>query len=155
MKKVLIALDYGPTAQIVAETGYALAVSMHAEPVLIHVIADPLFYVSRDYSTIMGFTGYIDSGPVLLQNTEELKKTSRKFLERSAKHLGDPTIMTLVKEGDFATTIMDVAKETEASVIVMGSHSHKWMENILLGSVTEKVLHSTTIPLYIIPTKKR
>ena len=30
----------------------------------------------------------------------------------------------------------------------------KWLENILLGSVTEKVLNLTTIPLYIIPTKK-
>jgi nucleotide-binding universal stress UspA family protein len=41
-----------------------------------------------------------------------------------------------------------------ASIIVMGSHSHKWIENVLLGSVTEKVLRHTTIPLFIIPTKK-
>ncbi|TFH50172.1 MAG: universal stress protein, partial [Bacteroidia bacterium] len=36
-----------------------------------------------------------------------------------------------------------------------GSHSRKWLENIVMGSVSEKVLRSTSIPLFIIPTKKR
>jgi nucleotide-binding universal stress UspA family protein len=38
--------------------------------------------------------------------------------------------------------------------IVMGSHSLKWLENLVIGSVTEKVLHYTTIPVFIVPTKK-
>ena len=36
----------------------------------------------------------------------------------------------------------------------MGSHSRRWLENILMGSVAEKVLHHSTIPIFIIPTKK-
>ncbi|MFZ4058230.1 MAG: universal stress protein [Ferruginibacter sp.] len=38
--------------------------------------------------------------------------------------------------------------------MVMGSHSSRWLENILLGSITEKVLRHTFTPLFIIPTKK-
>jgi nucleotide-binding universal stress UspA family protein len=38
---------------------------------------------------------------------------------------------------------------------VMGSHSQKWLESILLGSVTEEVLRKTNIPLFIVPTKKQ
>jgi nucleotide-binding universal stress UspA family protein len=41
-----------------------------------------------------------------------------------------------------------------AELIVMGSHSRKWLDAILMGSVTEKVLHHTVLPLYIVPTKK-
>jgi len=41
-----------------------------------------------------------------------------------------------------------------ADIIVMGSHSRRWLENIVMGSVTEEVLHHTSIPLFIIPTKK-
>jgi nucleotide-binding universal stress UspA family protein len=37
----------------------------------------------------------------------------------------------------------------------MGSHSQKWLENIIMGSVTEKVLHHTSIPIFIIPTKQK
>ncbi len=73
LKKVLIALDYNPTAQKVAETGFLL-----------------------------------------------------------------------VKEGDFAGTILETAKDLHADLIVMGSHSQKWLENILVGSVTEKVLRHTS-----------
>jgi len=77
------------------------------------------------------------------------------FLEKSKQHLGDKTIKTVVKEGDFAEAILKTAKTLHANVIVMGSHSRKWLENILLGSVTEKVLHQTSIPLFIVPSKKR
>ena len=38
MKKILIALDYDPPAQKIAETGYALAKDMNAEVVLLHVV---------------------------------------------------------------------------------------------------------------------
>ena len=68
--------------------------------------------------------------------------------------MGDNTIQTLVKEGDLAETILKTAKILHVDFMVMGTHSHKWLEEILLGSVTEKVLHHTTIPLYIVPTKK-
>ena len=37
----------------------------------------------------------------------------------------------------------------------MGSHSRKWLENIVMGSVTEEVLRKTTVPMFIVPTKKR
>jgi len=43
----------------------------------------------------------------------------------------------------------------DADFIVLGSHSRKWLENIVMGSVTENVLRKTSIPLLIIPTKKQ
>jgi nucleotide-binding universal stress UspA family protein len=155
MKKILIALDYNPTAQKVAEVGFLLAKTMGAEIVLMHVMTDPVYYSSAEYTPIVGYTGYMDVGPLQLDNVNGRKKASQDFLNKSKLHLGDKTIQTLVKEGDFADSILKAAKEVHADVIVMGSHSHKWLENIVMGSVTEKVLHHTTIPLFIIPTKKR
>ncbi len=152
LKKVLIALDYGPTAQKVAETAYSLAKTMGAEVILLHVITNPEYYSSTGHIIVMGFAGY--TVPVQLHTTDELKKLTQDFLDKSKHHLGDKTIQTLVKEGDVAETIVKSAKELQANVIAIGSHSQKWMEEVLMGSVTEKVLHHTTIPLFIIPTKK-
>jgi nucleotide-binding universal stress UspA family protein len=154
MKNVLIALDYDPTAQRVAELGYKLAKTMQAHVTLLHVLSDTMYYASREYSPVMGFTGYADIKQQLLSSPEVLKKESLNFLSKSKEHLGDKTIKTIVKLGDFADTILNVAKETDASLIVLGSHSRKWLDNVLMGSVTEKVLHHTSIPLFIIPTKK-
>jgi len=155
IKKVLIALDYDPTAQKVAETGFSLAKTLGAEVTLLHVLSDPLYYSSNDHVSVMGFAGYKDIIPLQLDNIEKLKKASRHFLEKSKQHLGDNTIKTIVQEGDFAESILKTAKDLHADIIVIGSHSRKWLENIVMGSVTEKVLHHTSLPLYIVPTKKQ
>jgi nucleotide-binding universal stress UspA family protein len=47
------------------------------------------------------------------------------------------------------------ADELHADIIILGSHSRKWLENIIMGSVTEKVLHNTKIPLLIVPTRNK
>jgi len=154
MKKVLIALDYNPTAQKVAETGYAMAKAMNAEVILLHVTSDPVHYSDPEYSPIMGFSGFMETGPFQLNNIEGLKKASLDFLDNSKHHLDDETIKTRVTEGDAAESIIKTAKEVHADIIVMGSHSQHLLEEILMGSVTEKVMHHTTVPLLIIPTKK-
>jgi nucleotide-binding universal stress UspA family protein len=97
----------------------------------------------------------MDMGPVQLESVDGLKNASLQYLEKSKQHLGDKTIQTIVKEGDFADSILETAKELHADIIVVGSHSRKWLENIVMGSVTEKVLHHTSIPLFIVPTKKQ
>jgi nucleotide-binding universal stress UspA family protein len=144
IKKVLIALDYDPTAKKIAEEGFSLAKSMGAEVILLHVVVDLVQYS----------VSYLNMGPLQLDSVADLNHASLLFLEKTKKHLGDENIQTLVKEGDFANSILETSKSLHADLIVMGSHSQKWLENILMGSVTQEVLHHTTIPLFIIPTKK-
>jgi nucleotide-binding universal stress UspA family protein len=155
LDKVLIALDYDPTAKKVAEVGFALAKSMNARVFLLHVIGDPVFYTSTAYSPIMGFTGYSDIGQLQLNIDEVLQDATSQYLDKTRQHLGDETIENIIKVGDFAESILKTAKGIHADVIVMGSHSQKWLEKIIMGSVTEKVLQHTDIPLFIVPTKKR
>jgi nucleotide-binding universal stress UspA family protein len=96
----------------------------------------------------------MDMEPMLLDSVDGLKNASLQYLDKSRQHLGDKSIQTIVKEGDFADSILETAKEMHADIIVVGSHSRKWLENIVMGSVTEKVLHHTSLPLFIVPTKK-
>jgi nucleotide-binding universal stress UspA family protein len=109
-----------------------------------------------EYSPRLGYTEYKDTGKLQLESLEGLKNESQQFLDKSKHHLGDNSIETLVKkkDGDCAESILQTAKDLHADIIVMGSHSRRWLENIVMGSVTEKVLHHTSIPLLIIPTKK-
>lgn len=155
LNKVLIALDYDPTAKKVADLGFSMSIAMNAEVTLLHIIADPVYYSSTAYSPIVGLIGEMETFPMQQDKVEGLKEVSQHFLEKFRHHLGDETIKILVEEGDFATTILKTAKSIHADVIVMGSHSRKWLENIVMGSVTQEVLKETTIPLFIIPTKKQ
>ena len=154
-KRVLIALDYDKSSAKVAETGYDMAKGMNAEVTLLHVIANPVYYSSTEYSPILGLTGSLGVEPSLFETTERLKEVTQNFLEEEKKRLGDEKIQILLKQGDLADTILKTAKKLHASVIVIGSHSSRWLEDIVMGSVTNKVLRNTTIPLFIVPTKKQ
>jgi nucleotide-binding universal stress UspA family protein len=153
MKKVLIALDYNPSAQKGAEAGFDLAKAMNAQTILLHVTSDATYYSSLNYSPIMGFGGFSNSYIVETDTLEEIKKAAQIFLDKSKEHLGDDKIETVVKDGDFAETILNTAKELNADIIVLGTHSRRGLDKILMGSVAEKVLHHSLKPLFIIPTK--
>lgn len=67
----------------------------------------------------------------------------------------NPTAQKVAEAGfSPAKSILKTAKDLHTDIIVMGSHSRRWLEEILMGSVTEKVLQLTAIPLFIVPTKK-
>lgn len=153
MKKILIALDYDPSAQKIAETGYAFAKSMNAQLILLHITSDPAYYSSLNYSPIMGFDSFSNLDIIQTDTTEVLKKAAQEYLDKSKQHLGDKSIQTVVKDGDFGQSILDTATEMNVDVIVMGTHSRRGLDKILMGSVAEKVLHKSSIPLFIIPTK--
>lgn len=155
MKKILIALDYDPTAQKVAEKGFSLAKSMKAEITLLHIMKDPGFYTTPGFDPILGYSGYVDVSPTILQSEDGLIKASQKYLDKIREHLGDDTIQTLVKEGDYAKTIVESAEDLHSDIIVIGSHSQKWLENIIMGSVAESVMNQSSIPIFIVPTKKK
>jgi len=154
IKKVLIALDYDKTALKVAETGYAMAKAVEAEVTLLHVMSDPVYYASTEYAPITGLTDSMGVDPLLFDADDRLKKVSQHFLEKIKSHLGDKSIQTDLEEGDFADTILMKAKSLGIDILVMGSHSHRWLEDLVLGSVTAKVIRHTVIPVFIVPTKK-
>jgi nucleotide-binding universal stress UspA family protein len=149
MKKILIAIDYNPCAQKVAETGYAFARSMNADTCIVHAISD-ISYYSWEYSPIMGFKGFSNDGP--FSKMQEQENEATEFLVAVVNHLGDPGIGTRVLQGKTAESILEFAAAWKADLIVMGSQSHNGIEKMLMGNVVANVLKYTPIPLLIVPT---
>lgn len=155
MNKILIALDYSPAAEKVAETGYRLARKMGSQVILLHVLNEPVYYTSESYSPIMGFTGeflYANPGAVAVRK-QDIQDSIESYLNSTRQHLGDATIETMIAEGDAAEVIVETAGTQGADIIVLGSHSRTGIEKLLMGSVAEKVLHHSSVPLFIIPGK--
>lgn len=151
MKNILIALDYGLTAQKIAEQGYELAKNKNAKVTLLHVVAEESYYSSIDSAPFMGFYGYNFFD---IETNDSLIESSLKFLQKIKKHLKDEAVEMIAEQGDFATVILENAEKLKADVIVLGSHSKNWLEKTVMGSVTESVLAKTRIPMFIIPVKE-
>lgn len=152
MKKVLIAIDYNPVSEKVAKAALELVSSLDVDICLIHVLAEVSYY-GTDFPTFMGYDGYTGMGPDF-NMALEMRKVAEEFLEKAAEHIDHPSVTTHLAEGDTANAILDYATEWKADLIVMGTHSHSALEKLLMGTVAEKVLEKTRVPVYMVPVKK-
>ncbi|MEP7080857.1 MAG: universal stress protein, partial [Ginsengibacter sp.] len=115
---------------------------------------DPTYYSSLNYSPIMGFDSFSNLDVVQTGAVDSLKNAAQSYLDKTREFLGGKNITSVIKEGDFGDGILEAAQETGADIIVMGTHSRRGIDKILMGSVAEKVLHHSTVPLFIIPKTK-
>lgn len=148
MKKVCIALDYNPSASKIAETGHSLARSLEAELTLVHVITDAAYY-AVDYAPFMGFeTPFMHTYSEL---AEDLRNGAEKYLSASSQHLGSRNIKTAVLTGDTANAILDYASEQNIDLLVIGTHSHTGLANILMGNTAVRLVKHSKIPILVVP----
>lgn len=140
MKKILIALDDGPTSEKVASMGLQLGQQLNAEIALISVVD------TTDLMTNGGIT------PQELEDSikNDLKKSQQMLIDKVFK---DYKVWTFVEEGKPNEIILKVAEEWEADIIVLGTHGRTGLSHLLMGSVAEKILRHSTKPLFIVPTK--
>ncbi len=86
-----------------------------------------------------------DPFPVLSEGLKtELETIARKHLE------GKVPFEPLVRTGDPAQTILDVAAELGVDVIVMATHGYKGVQRLLLGTVAERVVRGAEQPVITI-----
>jgi len=154
MKKVLIALDYDSNSNEIAKIGYQLAQKMGAQTILLHVLFDQTNFSSTQFDPMMGMGGYDYNVFAEVVDAESYTIAGNQYLEHIKKFLNDDSIQLLVKIGDASDEILATSISTQSDLIVMGTHSKKWLEKVLVGSVAASVLEQTEIPLLVIPTKK-
>jgi nucleotide-binding universal stress UspA family protein len=83
---------------------------------------------------------------------EELQLRSEEELNRSVwPRVLYPGAERLVRRGFAADTLAAAAAEWNADLLVVGSHGRGWVERILIGSVTERLLNLLPTSLLIVP----
>lgn len=152
MKKILIAIDYDPSAQKIAEYGYKFAKAMNFQAVLLHVAIDPGDVFSLNYSPITGFGLFSNEDLLEKDRTSEVNRIASQFLNDLRKGLCDPEIETLVEHGDIAENILLAAAEKNVELIVLGSHGKTELKNNVLGSIAVKLMGQSQKPLLVVPT---
>jgi nucleotide-binding universal stress UspA family protein len=77
---------------------------------------------------------------------------ARKAVEEAANEIGDLAMRTetLIRTGSPADEIVHAAEELGATVIVVGSRGWGRVRSVLLGSVSERVLHAAHCPVLVV-----
>lgn len=88
--------------------------------------------------------------PVL--EKDKLTKLISEKISNVAKALNFKIDKFFYDIGEAALKIIEVSKREKVDLMVMTSHQRKGIEKLFLGSVTEKVLMASEIPLLILPS---
>jgi nucleotide-binding universal stress UspA family protein len=141
-KNVLVPIDFSDASDVVVGHAVDLAHALSARLTLLHVAPpEP------------EFIGY-EPGPQSVRDA-----VARKYHEQHArlqeieKAMANVNIETtsLLVQGYTVEKILKEAERLNATLIVMGSHGHGALHNLLVGSVTEGVLRRARCPVVIVP----
>jgi nucleotide-binding universal stress UspA family protein len=164
MQRILVALDGSDHANKALELASDLASKYGAELVLLHVLSDKRLSEAERHMAEIEYLDEVTRAPELssvLQSPADARSlgqwllhgssiVTHRFREALGKHLmetaaskasqrGVGAIQTMLKDGDPAETIIGVARERDADMIVMGSRGLGGAQGLLMGSISHKV----------------
>jgi nucleotide-binding universal stress UspA family protein len=145
MKTILTPIDFSDASDSVIEASVQLATATQAELVLLHVVTPPI--VASEYGLVMENVSEIISAA-----EKAATKRLQALVEKSS--VGNLKVRSLQTVSTPSDSILATAKDEKPSYIVMGSHGHSALYDLLVGSTTHGVLNKAPCPVLIVPRQK-
>ena len=86
--------------------------------------------------------------------TELMKGAQEKLKDFQEEHLYGKIVRSAVVVGDPAEEIIRYASDNDIDLILMGTHGRKGLDRVIFGSVVEKVVKSSPVPVLTVNTYK-
>ena len=141
-KHLLVPIDGSPTSELAVGKAIGLAKAFDSKVTIIYVV-DPYPFTGVGADFAYGQSQYLNAAKAAA--TESLA-TARKQMEDAGVTLQTATVEShAVWRG-----ILQAADSGDADLIVMGSHGRSGIEKLVLGSVAQKVLTNTRLPVLLV-----
>lgn len=138
--RILCPVDLSEVSRHALDHALALARWYDAHLTVLHV------FPAEPPVPVLGMPADVPALPVVLPS--EVAADVRRFCGPLPAFGGRPAEI-MVKDGRPAEEIVRLAEA--ADVVVMGTHGRSGFERLFLGSVTEKVLRTTHVPVLTVP----
>jgi len=141
VRKILVAVDFSENSKNCLKYAFEFFKGCGIEMHVVHVVYEPLpagSYIPHPSVNQMEKSS-------VEYATEELTK----FMPRRIMNSGEE-IHPVVLEGEPYSTLIEYAEKNQLELIVMGSRGASGLERMLLGSVTDKVIRKSPIPVLVV-----
>ncbi len=140
LTKILCALDLSEHSKTVADYASMFARMSNAKIHVIYVAPTMTQYTGFHVApnTIDGFVGEIVTG------------AEHAMADFVNEHFADMEVESEIVIGYATEEILSSATKCGADLIIMGTHGRKGMDRILFGSVAEKVIIQSNVPVITI-----
>jgi nucleotide-binding universal stress UspA family protein len=141
--RILCAVDFSPTSLRAFETAVDLAARLGSEVHVMHVYQLPAY--------AMPDGGAFEIPPeVQVGLTQQMEAHLKSFIK--PKEGVNVTITPALYEGVPYVEIVRAAKEQGADLVVIGTHGHTGLSHLLMGSVAERVVRTSEVPVLTVRT---
>ena len=163
MKRILVPIDFSDVTPVVIDLARQLAKALDAEIHLVHVrelsaAATPgtLGYGLAGMPELAPMSGVPVPGFEPMPQPIPEDEDQRLKLAQWQKEIAQDGIKITLHEptGAVAEEILNQADAISADLIVMGTHGHGAMYNLLVGSATKGVLKHSSRPVLLVPGPK-
>lgn len=144
MKTVLAPVDLSAVTVRVLRMACELAETGRGRVVVLHVVQPPPVIMSDAYA--------FDAGQMaaLLATAERVAARKLAAFARACRKRV-PEVETDQRTGQPVAVILDRAAALKADYIVLGSHGHGAVYDLLMGSTTQGVLRKARCPVLVVP----
>lgn len=139
--RILVPTDGSPSMESVIDHANRLARVHEAEIHGIYVVD------TGSYATLPMETSWDGM-------TDMLREEGAQAVSELESMAGEIPVETDVREGNPSTEIVEYATERGCDCIVMGTHGRAGIDRLLLGSVAERVVRSSPIPVVTMPVSR-
>lgn len=136
-KRILAAVDFSPVSAGALVAARDISVKLGACIRVVHVVP-----VQAAALPLEGGAVYVES--TTGDQVEAARLDLSRFLET---HAPGATLDTEVRPGEPAAEINQAARDWKADMIVLGTHGRSGISHLLMGSVAERVLRESTVPV--------
>lgn len=155
VSSILWPTDGGEPSYQALEAAIAIAEKFNARIYALRVIAPVPALAGPGYAPMVG-AGYesmaIKGYDIPLYQQELLKSAESDLSQVVAEKVPkDIEISSEVKIGSPAEAIIEFAREKNVDIIIMATHGRTGISRFMIGSVAEKTIRQSTIPLLVIP----
>lgn len=144
MKTILVPVDLSAVSTQVLRIACELAEPLGGRVVVLHVVQPPPVIMSDAYA--------FDAGQMASLLATAEKVSARKlaaFARACEKRVGQ--VESVQRTGQPVPVILDRAAALKADYIVLGSHGHGAVYDLLMGSTTQGVLRKSRCPVLVVP----
>ncbi len=148
MKTILVPIDFSGSTNRVCATALALAKALQGRVILLHSVPPPVMV--SDYGSGVMVENYAEIAAASeTASNRQLARLHAKLKTRSV------AIKTVQSTGSAVSFILEQAQALRADYIVLGSHGHTALYNLLMGSTAHGVLAKATCPVVVVPPATR
>lgn len=140
MNRVLAPIDFSSVTDAVIERSVALCKAFNSELVLMYVSSPHPDFLGCDYQQGQRWRELVLSEP-----GANIVSYAEKADAQGVK------LSVVVTQGPVVESILEVAQNISADWIVLGSHGHGALYDLLVGSTVEGVMSVANVPTVIVP----